>query len=155
MKRFRALLVTVLGLSLCGCPPLPGDTRYFLVSEREVFHGDSYILPLSDPADIAHAEALIQDPESGAPIVLAKIARGAGNGAYINRDLAGSGEAWSWHIAEFLGFVDFSIEVLDGWPTYVEENYDDYVHSSSGQIGFWSYTISREVLPCELDSSCP
>lgn len=152
-----ALIPALLGALtlLPGCPvPPPGDTRYFLVAERSEVHGDAYILPLSDPADIAHALGLIDDPEAaGAPIVMARIATGPG--APPNRDLAGDGGAWSWHVVEFLGFADFSAEIYDGWPTYLEENLDEWLTTTGDTIGFWNYTVVREVQPCELDETCP
>ena len=149
-------LVVISGLFLAGCPAPPAEIRYFLVAEGMYeTHGDSYVLPLSDAADIAHAEALIDDPdEAGATIVVAKIAEGGSDGEYVNRNLSGNGAAWSWRVTEFVGFSDFTIEIYDGWPTYVEENYDDFVSTTGGTIGFWSYTVVREVAPCELDNSC-
>lgn len=157
MKTRNALWIAVLLMlvSGTGCPPEQKGTRYFLVGERDYVHGDSYILPLSAPADIAHAEALIEDPEAaGAPIVVATIERGGSDGAYVNRDLSGSGDPWSWRVTEFVGFSDFTIEIYDGWPTYVEENYDDFVGTTQGMIGFWNYTILREVAACELAADC-
>nr|AUN36955.1 hypothetical protein [uncultured bacterium] len=134
-----------------GCPPNQSGTRYFLVAEREPAQGDSYILPLTDPAAIAHALALINHPDStDAPLVVAKISPGGSDGEYVNRDLAGSGEAWSWRVSAFEGFADFTIEVQDGWPGYVEDNYDDYTASSGGYIGFWNYTVVREVQVSEM-----
>ena len=149
------VVVLVLALTGAGCPT-PGDgTRYFLVAERDVVHGDSYVLPLSAPEDIAHAEALIDDPDTaGAPIVLAKIVQGSSEGDYVNRNLSDAGEAWSWRVTEFLGFSDVTAEIYDGWPAYVEENYDDFVGTTQGQVGFWSYTIVREVARCEMAADC-
>lgn len=140
---------------LPGCPPA-GQTRYFLVAEMgDELHGDSYILPLSEPADIAHARALIRDPEAtGATIAVARIGEGGQEGPYVNRNLAGSGETWSWRVTEFVGFSDFSIEIYDGWPTYVEENLDEWMLNTEGTIGFWGYTVVREVFACELSESC-
>src|SRR5262245_50605555 len=70
----------------------------FLVAEipGHVSHNDSYVLPLSDPAAIAHArELIVKGPSAGAPIAVAAIAKGA-NG--INRNVrATSSPPWSWH----------------------------------------------------------
>lgn len=156
IQALKLATATLLGLFLAGCPGAPAGTRYFLVAEGLYApHGDSFVLPLSDPADIAHAKALIRNPDrAGAPIVVAKIAEGSSDGAYTNRDLLGGGAPWSWHVSEFLDFSDFTIEIYDGWPGYVEDNYDEYVSNTNGIIGFWSYTIVREVAPCELDQTC-
>lgn len=144
-------VVVALACLGAGCPPQHGETRYFLVGERDAVHGDSYVLPLSHAEDIAHAEALIADPDgAGAPIVVAKIDLGGAQGPYVNRDLAGSGEAWSWRVTEFVGFSDFTIEIYDGWPGYVEEHYEDFVGTTQGMLGFWNYTVLREVAQGEL-----
>jgi len=154
-RKLGWVVVLVLVLAGAGCPTPSGETRYFLVGERTVVHGDAYVLPLSDPDDIAHAEALIEDPDAaGMPIVVAKIAEGGTAGDYTNRDIDGSDDPWSWRVTEFVGFADFTVEIYDGWPTYVEENYDDFVDTTQGTIGFWNYTVLREVLRCEMAADC-
>jgi len=136
-----ASVATSLGLSSAAA-----ETIYFLVAERQdaVVHGDSYVLPLSDPAAIAQARALI-DAEPGAlpSIVIAHIAAGADG---INRDhLAPGAPAWSWHVTGFEGFSDFAIEILDGWPTYVEQDVEGWIANTGGAIGFWNYTVVAEL----------
>lgn len=151
MKLAGLLAVLALAATLPGCPPPQQGTRYFLVAERTPSHGDSYILPLSATADINHALALIRKPAStGMPIVVAKFEDGSGDGAYVNRDLRGGGTPWSWHISEFVGFADFTVEIYDGWPTYLEENYDNWVSTTGNTLGFWSYTVVREVSVTEM-----
>lgn len=126
---------------------------YFLVEELTEEHGDSYVLQLSDPAHIAEARAIIagtSDPK----IVLAEIAEERA-GTYNNKDLNTNSD-WSWYCDEFLGFYDNTIEIYDGWPGYVEENYDEWVENTRGNgengvIGFWNYTVTREVEPWELE----
>ena len=128
------------------------ETIRFLVSEFDTpAHGDSYVLPLTDPDDIAHARRLItKGPGSGAPLVVAKIAKGA-NG--INRSpLAAGAPPWSWHVSEFEGFVDSTIEILDGWPTYVESDIDGWIANTNGYIGFWSYTVTAELPQGDYDA---
>jgi hypothetical protein len=120
-------------------------TVYFLVAETpgaEV-HNDSYVLPLSDPAQIAHARALIDGTATDGKIVTARIAEGA-NG--INRDYRAVGTPeWSWHVTEFLGFADNTIEVLDGWPSDVERDVPAWMANTNSQVGFWSYTVVEEL----------
>jgi hypothetical protein len=130
------------------------DFVYFLVGETNDSNGDSYILPLLDPADIATARAIIADPTKS-QIILAEITKNKNVNYYVNKDLEGN-KRLSWHVAEFLGFVDFTIEIYDGWPTYVEENYEEWVRitkgtNGNGRIGFWDYTIIREVDASELE----
>lgn len=129
--------------------PVPNPNFvYFLVEDPDNVHNDSFILALEDEDDIAEARAMVEDPALR-KIVLAEITKDPHVNYYRNRDLVGD-RIWSWHIAKFIGFSDFSIEIYDGWPLYVEENYDAWVQNTkgggtNGVIGFWSYVITQEV----------
>ena len=81
-----------------------------------IYHFDSYVLPLFEPADIAKVRELIQTGQQ--QIVFAAIAPGADG---INRNVYHD-QLWSWHVTQFEGFGDIGIELLDGWPTYVESD---------------------------------
>jgi hypothetical protein len=134
--------------------PNPGFV-YFLVTEASIDKGDSYILPLLDPEDIAEARAIIAEGEH--KIVLAKTTRNPDINYHRNVDLLRN-KVWSWHVAEFIGFVDNTIEIYDGWPGYVEDNYAEWLETTRdaegfGVIGFWDYTLEREVALEELDVS--
>ena len=123
------------------------ETRYFKVAEwpGQVHHGDSYVLPLTDPADIAHAEDLInQGPAvAGNAIVQAKIAPGSDG---INRDFNQKGHPpWSWHVTELEAFVPYTIEIYDGWPGMVEDDIPFWMGNTGGHIGFWHYTVVEDV----------
>lgn len=143
-RTLRRAACGLFALALVGCPIAPPETAYFLVSDPGGPHGDSYVLPLSAPTDIAHARALIADPENtDAHIVVARIAAGPGDPE--NRNITGDGKAWSWHVTEFVNFTDFTIEIYDGWPTYVEENFDAWMEITGGYIGFWDYTVTEEL----------
>ncbi len=136
-------------------PSVPADgTVYFLVSETgEAVHQDSFVLPLTKPEDIAAARAIVADRAKGldtSKIVLASIAKGLGDGTYVNRDFFAGSRTWSWYIAEFLGFPDMTVEIYDGWPGYVEENLDEWIRITEGRIGFWSYTVTRELTAAEV-----
>lgn len=125
---------------------------YFLVAETNPVHGDSFILPLKSESDIDQARQMILDGES--PIIVASISRNDNDHYSLNKDIPNN-RKWSWHITEFLGFADNTIEILDGWPEYVEENYSDWVKTTKGddgkgRIGFWNYTLVREVSHEEL-----
>jgi len=104
---------------------------------------------LTDPEDISRAESIINGTRNSR-IVNARIARGNGDGNYLNKDLAGSGRVWSWHVVEFFGFVDVTAEIYDSWPTYVEEHLDEWMQQNNGIIGFWAYTVKRKVDVSEL-----
>jgi hypothetical protein len=119
---------------------------YFRVAERpgnEVHH-DSFVVPISDPADISHARDLIsKGPEqAGATILFADIVAGADG----NRDLLSPDQhLWNWHVTKVTGFGDFGIELLDGWPTFVEQDVAGWIKNTNGRIGFWNYTIVSEL----------
>lgn len=117
-----------------------GETVYFLVAEQIPTHGDSYVVPISQPADIAHARDLITfGPSIGETIVCADVACGADG---INRDhYAPDKRAWNWHVTLFTGFAEITAEILDGYPGQVEADCSGW---GSG-IGFWGYTIVKEL----------
>ena len=142
MRTFAALLL----LLLFAASPARGDTILFLVTELpgQRYHGDSYVLPISDPGAVAHARDLAaKGPAAGETIVFARIAPGADG---VNRDwLAPGTPAWSWHVTELIGFGDMGIEIYDGWPTYVESDVAGWIANTGGVIGFWSYTVAFEL----------
>lgn len=142
MQRLRKCLMCA---TLLAPTVVHADVVYFLMGEypQPGFHHDSYVLPLSDPDHIAHARALIsQGPGIGEAIATARIAPGADG---MNGDfLAPGGPAWNWHVTEFLGFADITIEIYDGWPTFVEDDIDGWMQNTGGIVGFWSYTVIGE-----------
>jgi hypothetical protein len=155
----RSLLpIVLLGVAVClaFAGHAAGETVYFLVGEwpgQEVYY-DSYVLPLEDPDDIAHARDLIEHgPEIGDAIAVAYIQAGADG---INRDyLAPGAPEWSWHVTGFACFAWGTIEILDGNPWLVEADVEEWIritHPPSqpdnvGMIGFWSYTVVAELSP--------
>ncbi|HML75835.1 MAG TPA: hypothetical protein PKB02_15200 [Anaerohalosphaeraceae bacterium] len=134
------------------------QTTYFLVAPYDPAHRrDSYILPLTSGTDIAHARALIEyGPAAGQPIVVCNIACCPDG---INHDyLSPVKKCWNWHITEFVGFADYTIEILDGWPGLVN-NGCLKTGSCYGTIGFWTYTVVAELgtdpiwVSCDYDIS--
>lgn len=137
-----------------GFPDAAPGPVYFLVAElpgREV-HNDSYVLPLTQADQIEHARALIeQGPEvAGERIVVASMRAGADG---INRDLRAEGApAWSWHVTEMISFADATMEILDGWPSFVEQDVTGWIENTcfdeaatDGTLGFWGYTVVEEL----------
>ncbi len=109
---------------------------------------DSYVLPLADPTAIAKARALVAS--GGFMIVTAKIAAGADG---INRDVQAQGmPPWSWHVVEFLGFSDTTIEVCDGSPTLLEQDVAGWIQATGGMVCFWAYTVVAEIAPRAVQS---
>ena len=147
----RTFIALVLIVSLESCVHNRG-TVYFLVSEIAPTHNDSYILTLTDADDIAQARVLIADPDNTpAKIVVASIAPCEDCG-YPNRDLLNDGQRWSWCITGFEAFAENTIEIYDGWPAFVEDDVDGWMENTNGVIGFWSYTVTRELTPFDVFS---
>jgi hypothetical protein len=125
-------------------------------------HHDSFVLPLSDDAAIAHARDLIaRGPDAtGAPIVSAEIAAGADG---VNRNVLAPGQPlWDWHVTRFEGFADLGIELTDGNPTLVQadvpgwiDNTNGTTDSDRGHIGFWSYTVVAELPGIPVSAPIP
>lgn len=114
-----------------------GALVFFIVAERfPALHGDSYVLPLSDPAQIQQARDLASfDSNVGRRIVVARIAKDADG---VNRDYTKPGvPLWNWHVTEFLGFAVFTAEIYNGWPTYVEQDVDGWIDNTGGVVGLW------------------
>jgi hypothetical protein len=147
--RLAALLACGLALAPAAAAraDAPESVR-FLVAENPAggacSHCDSYVLPLSAQADIAAARDLIaRGGTGGGTIAVAHVAAGADG---VNRDwLAPGAPAWSWHVSDFVGFADTTVEILDGWPGFVESDVDGWIANTNGTIGFWSYTVVQEL----------
>ena len=149
MIRIWMLLLACSALALFDAKTGLSEDVLFLVTELpgyELFY-DSFVLPLSEPDDIAYARGLIEyGPGSEgyeATIVGAWIAAGADG---INRDyLAPGAPEWSWHVTEFEAFAEGTVEILDGWPGFVEMDPEAWIQNTGGLIGFWAYTVTAEI----------
>ena len=93
MNKINWLLPFVLFILFSSCDedtfkPVPNpDFVYFLVEDPGGDgHNDSYILPLTNPDDIAQARLMIENPAEG-KIVLASITKNNRVNYYINKDL--------------------------------------------------------------------
>ena len=159
IKHILFLFSLVIALTNCNPDnfenPDPGIV-YFMVSEYPTFNkGDSYILPLSDPVEIQKAREIIANPQDHTDrIVVAKIERQPDNLLIKNKNLL-QNITWSWRIVEFQGFAGTTIEIIDGSPTIVEEDIEFWFQNTAnsndfGSIGFWGYTVKKEVQPNEL-----
>jgi hypothetical protein len=142
----KGTLATLILAAAGAAPQAATAAVEFLVAEfsgAEV-HGDSYVLLLEDPADIAHARALIEKGEAaGRRLASVRIAPGSDG---RNRDVLAPGEPlWSWHQTAFEGFADATIEICDGWPGYVEQDVKGWIANTNGAICFWTYTVVEEL----------
>ncbi|NIO29258.1 MAG: hypothetical protein GTO29_11975 [Candidatus Latescibacteria bacterium] len=147
MRKSKSVIATLalsmtLGIGF-GSQAGESPTAYFVIAGPLPFpFYDSYVLPLSDSADIAFARQLIANGEF--KIAVARIAPGADG---INRDMYAPGmPEWSWHVTEFLEFADCTIEICDGSPTLVEQDVDGWM-ASTDMICFWTYTVVEEIPP--------
>ncbi len=150
----RAILLLISAIGIAQVKA--GETNYFLVAEPpgRVVGNDSYLLPLSKQEDIDHARYLVSlgsSVFSGShlALVVANIVAAKDD---INRNfLDPKFPKWSWQVSQFLGFGDYTIEVLDGCPTCLENQFD-WQHFGSGEweIGFWNYTVVKELGPVPL-----
>jgi hypothetical protein len=147
IARRRLLAASLCALAVaCVVNVARADTAYFVVAEIAPYHHDSYVLPLNEPDHIAHARELIKSGPGieGGHIAVAAIAAGSDG---INRNTLVPGQPlWSWHVSEFYGFAEMTIELCDGWPGLVEDNVDYWV-LTVGQVCFWSYTVIEEITP--------
>lgn len=105
--RAAAALCLVGGIGLTGCASSP-DVPSVATFEIE---GQQFRIELVTPELVRHAEQLLNGEEVPA-IPVGRIVRGS---ASVN-------EPWSWHIdPDTLEFADFTTEVCDGLPEFVED----------------------------------
>ena len=103
-----AVAASVAVLLLSGCAPAHKNP----VATFEVAGVETYKIELDPPALVKHAEQLLKG-ENVAAIPLGRVVR----------DSPGVNKPWSWHIdPKTLEFADFTIEVCDGLPSYVEDH---------------------------------
>lgn len=146
-------------VSMSGASALALPLHYFVVAENPslvdpCLRCDSYILPLSDPDDIARARTLIEGGGGGSDTAItAKIRAGTDR---INRDVLAPGEPlWSWHVTEFVGFGSGGTpEDFMGWPSLVESDVDGWIaryadipgiEEGVGYIAFPYFTVVAEI----------
>lgn len=145
-------------LLVCLFSQAYGETIYFLVAEQIPNHNDSYVLPISDSDanDIVYARNLASGGMAFATCVVADIAAGADG---INRNYLSPVRApWNWHVTNFVSFVEVPPPILDGWPGLVQNNVDEWMNNTGGQICFFNYTVVAELgtdpkpWRCDFDS---
>ena len=146
-KYISVLLLALVLATLAGAakPVLSQEeTAYFLVANPDLVligMSDSYVLPLTDPEDIALARVMAS---GGAGLIVgARITTGSDG---INRDmLAPDQPEWSWHVKEFSAFTETAIELCDGTPTYTEGEALNKPEGEVWDICYWNYTVVKEV----------
>jgi len=144
MTLFRSAGAALLMLAGMAAWATPAPV-WFVVAGTRPEHGDSFLLPLTDPDDIAAARVLVAEgPGHGVGSIVSVSIAAGGDG--FNRDVLHQGQPlWSWHVNGFHGFYDLAIEVCDGWPSFVEQDVDAFVANTQGQLCFWGYTVVAEL----------
>lgn len=88
----------------------------------------------------------MQGPGRG--LVVARVSKA---NDWINRNYHAPGfPAWSWKVTEFLGFADRTAEEMEGRPSQLEREFAVAEPSVEREIGFWSFTVARELGPAAM-----
>ena len=135
----KTVMMIMLGLLVGWNTLADTNTVYFLL----VAQSDSFALPLSRAEDIAYARQLMAEPDNQTlhRMIAARIAAGR-DGINRNYMKAGAPE-WSWHVAEFSGFGDGTVN--DWSPSQIDSNPSYYAQLYGGIIGFITYKVTAEL----------
>jgi hypothetical protein len=80
---------------------------------------DSFLLPLTDPEQIAHAREIVEHGLEAERVLSQLVVQGGADG--INRDYRDPTlRPWSWHVVECRGFADVIIDI-PGWFMWPEQ----------------------------------
>ena len=133
-------LITVILLIAYGCTGSSTDSgSQNPVATFELIHtvqNETFVAQTSDPDVIAKARSELSKPMGERQLhINGSIAAGAG----------GVNDPWSWHfnIGEW-DLVEVSAEVCDAWPSYIENNLEDWMQSV-GAFCPWSGRVSKEL----------
>ena len=126
------VIASVVLLTVCFIYQSYGETVYFLVGEIDPNYNSSYVLPLTDVNDIAHARDLVKRPDIVLePYVVAKIECGADG---INRNYHSPMKAfWNWHVMEFNDFSETGGP--DSHSALVQNDCQGWMDDTDGYIG--------------------
>lgn len=106
---------------------------------------ESFLLTLSNPADIQQAREMITNAASSKAPVFSVEAGSDG----INRNFSDATKTlWSWHAIRFWGFTDALPP--ENWPcspSQLETNWDEWFAMSKGVVGFLNYAVVAEFGP--------
>jgi hypothetical protein len=175
MKAKLSLMVLWVSLGIAASQAATNQVVYFLVGfvpwRLEEFNShDSFILPLTDSKDIAHARDLVRalneylqssDPFKRFPPegvdalqVAAFFAKGS-DGINCNY-LAPGKPLWSWHVTKLLGFFDYFVDFVPlGTPTELEQDLEGWIRKWEGWVDPWGkdsawfagYMVAEEIVP--------
>jgi hypothetical protein len=107
VQRSAIVLAAVIAAGVTGCTAQQPTVVTFEVAGEQ-----TYRIELTTQEQIDHVRALMDGTTDEGRIPVGRIVRGD----------AGVNEPWSWHIdPATLEFADFTTEVCDGLPEYVED----------------------------------
>ena len=130
LRTFAVAMLAAVTLTACDDEPAgPAESATFVIAvENEQFR-----VRIEDPSAIAEARSLISSGLS--KNISGDILRGAN----------GINNGYSWHLRPAsVEFADFTIELCDGMPSYVEENVDYYVDTVKRYCP-WGAKVVSEV----------
>lgn len=124
--------------------PLPRESYFLLTDPDEV---ESFVLTLTDPAEIQQTRQLIA---SGEPKILwAEIQASTQPGT--NRDFHSVDKApWSWSVTRFLSWSDFGSTSCGGRPQFAEDLLPIWKDFGYKTICFWSWKLKKELSSDEV-----
>jgi len=112
---------------------------------------ESYILPLTEPEDIAFARSLLSSsPPVGDWVIAAEI-EVCNDGSNRNHNVVGA-PAWSWCVSKFLGFEDMRAtdpvpapSNMDN-PSKIDEDPVAWITANGNVIAFTRFRLSMELV---------
>jgi hypothetical protein len=94
--------------------------------------GEQFRIRIDDPAVAAQADALV-----GAGPIKAL-------GGTIARGDGGVNAPWSWHLdSASIAFADAAIDICDVCPSYLEQNFDDWIRSGGSYCSATTFVVAR------------
>ena len=117
---------------------------YFLFTAQAEIIRESFVLKLTQPADIEYARERIRSGVTDYSAALVNIAEGPDR---INRDhLTPGAPQWSWHITGFLGFSEVVPANQTANPSEIEADVPGWIAMLQGRAAFF-YDPVLELLP--------
>ncbi len=124
------------------------EVAYFEVGPKNAKLSEQgyFLIKLTDSDKISTARTILKNNEK--KIVTGVVAFSWGG---FNVDLQNK-RLWTWHLAsKSVQFADFTVELCDGTPQFVEENVFEWIHSQT-RFCPWSWTLIREVTTQEIQN---
>jgi len=134
-----AMIMLALGM-LGGCAPQEARVRPTAHMVRFEFihqgHRETFYAETDDPRLIAKVREELKKPLSQRTLHIHGL---------IARDANGVNDPWHWHYVNGnWGLTEMSMELCDGWPSYVETHLDDWL-KKVGSFCPWDSRVVREL----------